>query len=93
MLRKLKRSYCEGLDVMSLVREASDSIMREHGPGHTECVYEKLLSHWFYERCVPFMTQVDCFIQKDEAQVLRLRLLARSALAMNISLLTISASL
>ena len=78
---------------MALVREACDSIMREHGPGHTECVYEKLLSHWFYERCVPFMTQVDCFIQKDEAQVLRLRLLARSALAMNISLLTISASL
>lgn len=69
MLRRLKRSYCEGLDVMALVREACDSIMREHGPGHTECVYEKLLSHWFYERCVPFMTQVDCFIQKDEAQV------------------------
>jgi len=69
MLKKLKRDFCESFDVMAIVRKACDEIMREHKAGHTECVYEKLLSQYFYERCIPFMTQVDCFIQKNGTHV------------------------
>ncbi len=54
---------------MSILRDACDEIMKEHHSGHTECVYEKLLSQYFYERCIPFMTQVDCFIQTSSTQV------------------------
>lgn len=54
---------------MQIIREACNEIMNEHSTGHTECVYEKLLSQYFYERCIPFMTQVDCFIQKGETHV------------------------
>lgn len=70
MLSRLKRHMCDSLDVMGIVRTACNEIMREHGAGHTEYVYEKLLSQYLYERCVPFLTQVDCFVQKGETQVL-----------------------
>jgi len=73
MLAKLRRDYCDAFDVMNVVRVACNSIMREHAAGHTECVYEKLLSQYFYERCIPFLTQVDCFIQKEDVQVGGLR--------------------
>ncbi len=69
MLSKLKRDFCESFPVMEIIREACDEIMKEHSTGHTECVYEKLLSQYLYERCIPFMTQVDCFIQKGDTQV------------------------
>jgi len=70
MLRKLKRNFCDSFDVMGTVRTACDEIMKEHHTGHTECVYEKLLSLYLYERCIPFLTQVDCFIQKGDTHVL-----------------------
>jgi len=69
MLAKLKRSSLQCQDIMGMLREACDSIMSEHHSGHTECVYEKLLSQYFYERSIPFLTQVDCFIQKSSTQV------------------------
>lgn len=69
MLSKVKRNFCDSFDLMPIIRSACDEIMREHRSGHTECVYEKLLSHYFYERCIPFMTQVDCFLQKGGTQV------------------------
>ena len=69
MLAKVRSNYCEGLDVMKVVSAACDEIMRENASGHTECVYEKLLSQYLYERCIPFLTQVDCFIQKSDTQV------------------------
>jgi len=71
MLAKLRRDFCDSFDVMNIVRVASESIMREYAAGHTECFYEKLLSQYFYERCIPFLTQVDCFIQKNDTQVKR----------------------
>jgi GxxExxY protein len=69
MLSKLKRDFCESFPVMDIIREACEEIMKEHCSGHTECVYEKLLSQYLYERCIPFMTQVDCFVQKGDTQV------------------------
>ena len=69
MLKRLKTSFCDNFDVMRIVRFACQEIMNEHHSGHTECVYEKLLSQYFYERCIPFMTQVDCFIQKGDTHV------------------------
>lgn len=57
------------MDAMVIVERACDDIMRKHGPGHTECFYEKLLSHHLYEKCVPFLTQVDCYIQEGSTQV------------------------
>lgn len=69
MLAKIRSSFCDSVDVMQIVESASNEIMREHASGHTECVYEKLLSHYFYERCIPFLTQVDCFIQRNNTQV------------------------
>jgi GxxExxY protein len=69
MLSKLKRDFCESFPVMEIIREACDEIMKEHSTGHTECVYEKLLSQYLYERCIPFMTQVDCFVQKGDTHV------------------------
>lgn len=69
MLSKLRQNFCSGFDVKSIVGTACKSIMNEHSVGHTECVYEKLLAQYFYERCIPYMTQVDCFIQKGNTQV------------------------
>jgi GxxExxY protein len=69
MLARVRNHYLESLDVMDVVSRACAEIMHEHGPGHTECVYEKLLSQYLYEKCVPFLTQVDCFIQKSDTQV------------------------
>lgn len=69
MLARVRNHYLESIDVMEIIRCACLDIMKEHGSGHTECVYEKLLSQYLYERCVPFLTQVDCFIQKNDTQV------------------------
>ena len=69
MLTRVRNHYLESLDVLEVVRRACAEIMQEHGCGHTECVYEKLLSQYLYEKCVPFLTQVDCFIQKSDTQV------------------------
>jgi hypothetical protein len=70
MLSKLHRSTLLGFDVMSVMREICDTIMDEHRTGNTECFYEKLIGQHLYERCIPFLTQVDCFIQKGSTQVL-----------------------
>jgi hypothetical protein len=69
MLAKLRSDFCQSFHIMDIVQDACNEIMREHSTGHTECVYEKLLSQYFYERCIPFLTQVDCFIQKNDTQV------------------------
>lgn len=69
MLKRLKKNFCEHFDVMKVVRHACQEIMEEYSIGHSECVYEKLLSQYFYERCIPFMTQVDCFIIKGDTHV------------------------
>ena len=69
MLSKLHRKTLQGFDVMSVMREVCDSIMRDHRSGHTECVYEKLIGQHLYERCIPFLTQVDGFIQQSSTQV------------------------
>ncbi len=54
---------------MGELKTACDDIMREHRSGHTECVYEKLIGQYLYDRCIPFQTQVDCFIQTSSTQV------------------------
>jgi GxxExxY protein len=69
MLSKLRSHVCQSFPVMEFVQQACREIMLEHCTGHTECVYEKLLSQYFYERCIPFLTQVDCFIQKNDTQI------------------------
>lgn len=72
MLARVKRSckMSEPRDVMSLLYAACQSIMKEHSTGHTECFYEKMISQYLYERSIPFITQVDCFVQTPCAQVL-----------------------
>ncbi len=70
MLSKLHRSTLQGFDVMGVLREICDAIMRDHHSGQTECFYEKMIGQYLYERCIPFMTQVDCFIQQGCTQVL-----------------------
>ena len=69
MLSTLRRKTVQGFDVMSMLREICDIIMREHHTGQTECVYEKLIGQHLYERCIPFLTQVDCFIQQSSTQI------------------------
>lgn len=68
-LTKLKRSTLTAHNIIPLVRAACDDIIRDHPAGHTEAFYEKLLSQYFYEQCIPFLTQVDCFIQRGNTQV------------------------
>jgi len=60
----------EPSDVMQTLRMACGEIMEEHSTGHTECFYEKMISQYLYERNIPFITQVDCFVQTASAQVL-----------------------
>jgi GxxExxY protein len=55
---------------MAALREACLHIMGEHSTGHTECFYEKMISQFLYARNIPFITQVDCFIQTESTQVL-----------------------
>ncbi len=69
MLSKLHRSTLQGFDVMSVLREICNTIMEEHRTGNTECFYEKLIGQHLYERCIPFLTQVDCFVQQGSTQV------------------------
>jgi len=68
MLAKL-RSHSKCNNVMDTIEKGCDLIMKEHGTGHTEAFYEKALSHYLYELCIPFLTQVDCFVQKSSAQI------------------------
>lgn len=69
MLSKVRNNFCESIDVMKIIENATNEIMQEHASGHTECVYEKLLSQYLYERCIPFLTQVDCFIKKNNTHI------------------------
>ena len=69
MLTKLRKSHSRSASVMEIVETGCNSIMHEHGIGHTEAFYEKALSHYLYDRCIPFLTQVDCFVQKGSAQI------------------------
>jgi len=72
MLARVKRSckMPEPRDVMDTLHVACESIMDEHSTGHTECFYEKMISQFLYERNIPFITQVDCFVQTAYAQVM-----------------------
>ncbi len=57
-------------DIMHVVRTACTDIMETHKSRQTECFYEKMLSCYLYERGIPYMTQVDCFVQCGTTQVL-----------------------
>ena len=57
-------------DIMHVVRLASKEIMETHKSRQTECFYEKMLACHLYERGIPYMTQVDCFMQRGTTQVL-----------------------
>jgi len=72
MLARVKRSLKIPVphEVMPMLRAACGAIMHEHSTGHTECFYEKMISQFLYERNIPFITQVDCFVQTACAQVL-----------------------
>ena len=57
-------------DIMYVVRIACKEIMETHKSRQTECFYEKMLACHLYERGIPYMTQVDCFVQRGTTQVL-----------------------
>lgn len=57
-------------DIMHVVRVACKEIMETHKSRQTECFYEKMLACHLYERGIPYMTQVDCFVQRGTTQVL-----------------------
>ena len=57
-------------DIMQVVRTASKEIMETHKSRQTECFYEKMLACHLYERGIPYMTQVDCFVQRGTTQIL-----------------------
>lgn len=57
-------------DIMYVVQKACKEIMDTHKSRQTESFYEKMLSCHLYERGIPYMTQVDCFIQRGSTQVL-----------------------
>ena len=57
-------------DIMHVVRTAANEIMETHKSRQTECFYEKMLSCHLYERGIPYMTQVDCFMQRGTTQIL-----------------------
>ena len=57
-------------DIMHVVRIACREIMETHKSRQTECFYEKMLSCHLYERGIPYMTQVDCFVQRGTTQIL-----------------------
>jgi GxxExxY protein len=71
--KKLKRDleYRHHLygDIMSVVRGSCHDIMALHKGRQTEHFYEKMLSTYLYEKGIPYMTQVDCFIQHNSTQV------------------------
>lgn len=57
-------------DIMHVVRKAAKEIMEMHKARQTECFYEKMLACYLYERGIPYMTQVDCFVQRGTTQIL-----------------------
>jgi GxxExxY protein len=57
-------------DIMHVVRVACKEIMETHKCRQTECFYEKMLACHLYERGIPYMTQVDCFVQRGTTQVM-----------------------
>ena len=57
-------------DIMKLITKLCHQIVQEYPTGHTECFYEKILSQHLYERSIPCITQVDCFVQRTFSQVL-----------------------
>jgi GxxExxY protein len=57
-------------DIMNVVRNACKEIMETHSARQTESFYEKMLACHLYERGIPYMTQVDCFVQRGTTQVL-----------------------
>jgi GxxExxY protein len=57
-------------DIMHVVRVACKEIMETHRSRQTECFYEKMLACHLYERGIPYMTQVDCFVQRGTTQIL-----------------------
>jgi GxxExxY protein len=57
-------------DIMYVVKSACHEIMETHKSRQTESFYEKMLACHLYERGIPYMTQVDCFVQRGTTQVL-----------------------
>ncbi len=57
-------------NMMRLIRKLCMEIVKEYPIGHTECFYEKVLSQYLYERSIPCITQVDCFVQRPLSQVM-----------------------
>ncbi len=55
---------------MKLISKLCNEIVQEYPSGHTECFYEKVLSQYLYERSIPCITQVDCFVQRKFSQIL-----------------------
>ena len=64
-----QRHHMHG-DIMHVVRLACREIMETHKCRQTECFYEKMLACHLYERGIPYMTQVDCFVQRGTTQIL-----------------------
>ena len=63
------RNHMHG-DILCVIRKASKEIMETHKSRQTESFYEKMLASHLYERGIPYMTQVDCFVQHRSTQVL-----------------------
>ena len=57
-------------DIMHVVRLATKEIMETHRCRQTESFYEKMLACHLYERGIPYMTQVDCFVQRGSTQIM-----------------------
>ena len=66
---KLKGSLENHRPIIQLVRILANKIIAEHRGGQTEAFYEKMLSTHLYERGVPYLTQVDCFVQQGTTPV------------------------
>ena len=56
-------------DIMHVVKKAAKEIMETHKCRQTENFYEKMMSCHLYERGIPYMTQVDCFVQRGVTQI------------------------
>ena len=64
---KLKTSMPN--QMIRLVRALAVKIITDHHSGQTEAFYEKMISSHLYERGIPYITQVDCFVQQGQTPI------------------------
>lgn len=53
-------------DIMQVIQQGCQQIIMKYGSGNTEAFYQRMLLLYLYERSIPSVAEIDCFVLNSD---------------------------